>query len=46
VDYVVRENKKELVGSEKLKELSKIFFKKGGHLKSFPKKYREFVVNK
>ena len=46
MDYAVREDKKELIGSEKLKELSKIFFKKEGCLKSFPKKYREFVADK
>jgi len=46
VDYAVREDKKKLIGPEKLKELSKIFFKKEGCLKSFPKKYREFAVNK
>jgi len=46
VDYAVREDKKELIGPEKLKELSKIFFKKESYLKSFPKKYREFAVNK
>ncbi len=46
VDYAVRENREKLINLEKLKKLSKIFLKEEDRLKSFPKKYREFVVNK
>jgi len=46
IDYAVRENREKLLTLDKLKELSKIFFKKENYPKNFPKRYRKFVVNR
>jgi radical SAM protein with 4Fe4S-binding SPASM domain len=49
VDYAVRENKKELISLDKLKKLSKTFFKnleERNSYKKFPKQYRSFIIDR
>lgn len=46
IDYAVREGKLGLVDQNKMKDLSKIFFKKENNLTKIPRKYRNFTVNK
>lgn len=46
VDYAVREDRNNLVDSEKMEKLAKLFFEETEKTKNFPKKYREFEVGK